>query len=87
MASQGTVIQDWRDVMVMFGLGQPSARAFVAGVTSATLLYCAGYPQDAFREDGGIKPCSLLSPGPDSVGYKHFLVIPAVVTGAVFLFT
>ena len=87
MASQGTLVQDWRDVMVLFGLGQPTARAFVAGVTSATLLYCSGYPSQAFREDGSIKPCSLLSPGPDSVGSKHFLVIPAVVTAAVYLFT
>lgn len=87
MAARGTVVQDWRDVMVMFGLGQPTARAFVAGVGAATLLYFAGFPGEAFREDGSLKPLSLLSPGPDSVGSKHFLVLPAVVTGAVFLFT
>lgn len=82
-----TMVQDWRDVMVMMGLGQPSARAFVVGVGAATLAYCAGFPHGAFREDGSMKPCSLLSPGPDSVASKHFLVIPAVLAGAVYLFT
>lgn len=82
-----TVVQDWRDVMVMFGLGTPSARAFVAGVGAATLAYCATYPSEAFREDGSLKPCSLLSPGPDGVGAKHFLVVPTVLAGAVYLFT
>ena len=83
----GTMVQDWRDVMVMFGLGQPAARAFVAGVSVATLAYTASFPAEAFREDGSLAPSSVLSPGPDSVGSKHFLVIPAVVAGAVYLFT
>ena len=87
MAARGTVVQDWRDVMVMFGLGQPAARAFVAGVGATALLYATGYPGEAFREDGGIKPLSLLSPGPDSVGAKHFLVLPVAIAGAVYLFT
>ena len=81
------MVQDWRDVMVMFGLGQPSSRAFVAGVGAATLAYVASFPAEAFREDGSLAPSALLSPGPDSVGSKHFLVIPAVVAGAVYLFT
>lgn len=87
MATRGTLVQDWRDVMVLVGLGQPLARAFVAGVGTATLLYATGTPSAGFRDDGSIKPFSLLSPGPDSVGSKHFLVLPVAIAGAVYLFT
>lgn len=87
MAARGTVVQDWRDVMVMFGLGSPVSRAFVAGVGATALLYATGYPAAAFNEEGGIKPLSLLSPGPDGVGAKHFLVLPVAIATGVFLFT
>ena len=85
--SKGFVVQDWRDVMVMAGLGQPVSRAFVVGVAAASVLYATGYPRDAFNEEGGIRPLALLSPGPDGVNAKHFLVIPVALAGAAYLFT
>jgi len=78
---------DPRDVMVSLGLGQPQSRAFCAAVAASSLFYFAGYPKDAFREDGTIRPFAPLTPGPDGVTEKHFLVIPLAVATAVFLFT
>ena len=78
---------DPRDVLVSMGLGRPSSRAFVAAVGAASILYFAGWPKDAFREDGTLRPFAPLAPGPDGVLEKHFLVCPAVVATAVFLFT
>lgn len=80
-------MQDWRDVMVVMGLGTPASRAFVAGVAATGLLYSSGYPKEAFREDGTIKPFGPLTPGPDGVSQKHFLVLPLVVATSVYLFT
>jgi hypothetical protein len=77
---------DYRDVLVSVGLGRPAARGFVAGVATASLLYCTGTPKDAFDENGACKPFALLSPGPDST-MQHFLAIPITVAVAVYLFT
>ena len=81
------MVKGWRDVMVMFGLGKPVSRAFVAGVAAAGLAYTAGFPKAAFDDEGGMRPFALLSPGPDSVYEKHFLVVPVAVATAVYLFT
>ena len=68
------------------GLGKPSSRAFVIGVTAAGLLYLAGRPKASFREDGTIKPCRLLSPEPDAT-MTHFLLFPVGAAVAGYLFT
>lgn len=81
------MVKNWRDVLGVMGLGTPVARGFVAGVAATAVCYAASYPQEAFREDGTIKPFSPLSPGPDGVRSKHFLVVPLVVATATFLFT
>jgi len=81
------MVQDWRDIAVVMGLGAPASRAFVAGVAATTLLYAAGYPKESFNEDGSMRPFAPITPGPYGVTSKHFLVIPVVVAGAVFLFT
>ena len=75
------------DALVVLGLGSPSARAFVAFVASATALYAAGLPRDAFDENGKIRPFEPLTSGPDGVLAKHFLVLPTAVAAAVGLFT
>jgi len=76
-----------RDAMVTLGLGHPASRAFCAGTAATSVLYASGYPKDAFREDGSMRPFSLLTPGPDGVSSKHFLVLPIGITLAVYLFT
>lgn len=80
-------IQNWQDAAVAVGLGTPTSRAFVAAVAATGILYATGYPGDAFREDGSLRPFSPLSPGPDGVLSTHFLVLPVVIAGGVFLFT
>ena len=76
-----------RDVLVAVGLGSPISRAFVAAVASTSLFYFANFPKAAFREDGTIRPFAPLTPGPDGVTEKHFLVAPLAITTAVYLFT
>ena len=78
---------DPRDVLVSLGLGNPSARAFVAGIATTGLLYFSGFPKGAFREDGSIRPFAPLTPGPDGVTEKHFLVAPIAIATAAYLFT
>lgn len=76
-----------RGMLVKMGLAQPSSRAFVAGVTAAGLLYIAGKPNAAFREeDGSMKPFSLISSELDTTT-THFLLLPSAVAIAAFLFT
>ncbi len=81
------MVQDWRDMAVLMGLGTPTSRAFVAGVAATALLYATGYPGEAFGEDGSIRPFAPLTPGPDGVTTKHFLVLPVAVAASAFLFT
>lgn len=76
----------WQDIAVKCGLGKPSARCFVAGVTVASVLYFAGQPRSAFTEEGKVRPFTPLSPGPDGT-YNHFLVAPLAAATAVYLFT
>ncbi len=73
--------------LVSLGLGKPISRAFVAGTVATSVLYASGYPKDAFRDDGSMRPFALLSPGPDGVTGKHFLVLPLGISLAVYLFT
>jgi hypothetical protein len=77
----------YAEMMARTGMGSAWSRCFVAGVGVAALLYCVGFPKEGFREDGSIRPCSLLTPGPDGVLSKHFLVAPLVVATAVVLFS
>lgn len=77
----------WRDVLVTMGLGQPLARAFVAGVAGVTVLYAAGYPREAFDEDGNIRPFAPLTPLADGVTSKHFLVLPLTIAAAAYILT
>lgn len=76
-----------KDALVTLGLGKPSARAFVAGITSAAILYFAGYPNEAFRDDGTLRPFAPITPGPDGVKAKHFLVLPLGIAVGAYLFT
>ena len=73
-------------VLVHMGLGQPMSRAFVAGAVVGAVSLVAKYPQAAFRDDGSMKPLSLLSAEPDATN-THFLLVPVVGAAAVFLFT
>tara|TARA_Y100000004_G_scaffold185834_1_gene236591 strand:- start:167 stop:427 length:261 start_codon:yes stop_codon:yes gene_type:complete len=75
-----------RGVLYKLGLGQPIARAFVAAVVVGGVLYVAGQPKVAFREDGSMKPARLLSPAPDAT-HTHFLLAPVAAGAAAFLFT
>lgn len=76
-----------REVLVSLGLGKPSARAFVAGVAATGVFYFAKYPTGAFRDDGTVRPFGPLTPGPDGVTEKHFLVAPMLIATAVYLCT
>ena len=80
------VPSDFRSVMVVLGMGNPASRAFVAGTAAAGVAYLSGYPKQAFRDDGSMKPLKFISPDPDATN-THFLLIPAVAAAAVFLFT
>jgi hypothetical protein len=73
--------------LAALGLGTPSARAFVAGTASLGVLYAAGYPKQAFRDDGSMRPFAPLTPGPDGVSGSHFLVLPLTIATVAFLFT
>ena len=79
-------VTDMHGIMVKLGLGQPISRAFVAGVVVAGVSYLAKYPKASFREDGSMKPLSFLSAEPDATT-THFLLVPVVSAGAVYLFT
>ena len=61
-------------VLVHMGLGQPMSRAFVAGAVVGAVSLVAKYPQAAFRDDGSMKPLSLLSAEPDATN-THFLLV------------
>ena len=76
-----------KDALVALGLGRPVARSFVAAVAVAGGMYIVGKPNDAFTDDGAIRPFAPLTPGPDGVTFKHFLVVPLVAATAVYLFT
>jgi hypothetical protein len=78
---------DPRDVLVSLGLGRPSARAFVVGVAATGIFYFAKYPSGGFRDDGTVRPFGPLTPGPDGVTDKHFLVAPMIIATAVYLCT
>jgi len=86
MAAVVETVDGVRGILVKCGLGQPSSRAFCAGVTAAGLLYIAGKPAAAFREDGSMRPFSLLSQELDATT-THFLLLPSMVALATFLFT
>ncbi len=75
-----------RGVLVKCGLASPSSRGFVAGVATAGVLYLAGKPAAAFREDGSMKPLAFFSPEPDAT-LTHFLLLPTVAVVATCLFT
>ena len=75
------------DALVVLGLGQPTSRAFVAFVASASALYAAGVPKEAYDDSGNIRPFEPLTSGPDGVSTKHFLVLPVAIATAVWLFT
>ena len=79
-------VTDARGILVKLGLGQPMSRAFVAGCAAATVAFAVKHPSESFREDGSIKPLKWLSPSPDATN-THFLLVPAVAAGAVYLFT
>ena len=71
----------------MLGLGTPVSRAFVAFVASATALYAAGLPKEAFDEQHNIRPFEPLTSGPNGVLTQHFLVLPTAIATAVFFFS
>ena len=79
-------VEGVRGLLVKMGLAQPVSRAFVAGTLAAGLVYLSGYPKEAFREDGSIKPLKYLSPEPDAT-HAHFLLVPVATAVAVGLFT
>jgi len=79
-------VDGMRGIMVKMGLGQPASRAFVAMAVAAGVLYAAGKPAAAFREDGSMKPLAMLSAELDATT-THFLLIPSAVGVAAWLFT
>lgn len=79
-------ITNWQGVLVKVGLAQPASRAFVASVTVAGVAYLAGLPKASFRADGSMKPLAFLSPDPEATT-THFLLVPVVAAGVVYLFT
>ena len=80
------VIEGWRGLAVNCGLGTPIARATTAFVGAGIVCYVMGYPNNAFRRDGSLRPHSSLSMSPEATS-SHFILTPLVVAGAVFLFT
>jgi len=79
-------IRGSRGVMVHMGLGQPATRAFVVGAVAGAVALAVKFPAAAFREDGSMKPLSVLSAEPDATN-THFLLVPVVAAAAAFLFT
>ena len=79
-------IRGSRGVMVHMGLGQPATRAFVVGAVAGAVALAVKFPAAAFREDGSMKPLSVLSAEPDAT-HTHFLLVPVVAAAAAFLFT
>lgn len=79
-------IRGTRGVMVHMGLGQPATRAFVVGAVAGAVALAVKFPAAAFREDGSMKPLSVLSAEPDATN-THFLLVPVVAAAAAFLFT
>jgi hypothetical protein len=86
MAGVFEAVTDVRGIMVRLGLAQPSSRAFVIGTAAAGVAYLARFPKQAFRDDGSMKPLSLLSSEPDATN-THFLLVPVIAAGAGYLFT
>lgn len=79
-------IKGTRGVLVHMGLGQPATRAFVVGAVAGAVALAVKFPAAAFREDGSMKPLSVLSAEPDATN-THFLLVPVVAAAAAFLFT
>lgn len=86
MASTVDVIDDYRALLVKVGLGEPLSRALAVGALTAGVTYLAKFPNEAFRDDGSVKPLKYLSPEPDAT-YTHFLLLPVVIATATYLFT
>ena len=61
MATDAPTKLGYAEMMARMGMGSAWSRCFVAGVGVAALLYCVGFPKEGFREDGSIRPCSLLN--------------------------
>ena len=76
-----------RQALSALGLGKPASRAFVVGIGATALLYAVGYPKEAFLDDGSMRPFKPITPGPDGVTAKHFLVLPLGIATAAYLFT
>ena len=79
-------IQGARGVLVKVGLGNPTARGFVAGAAVGVLAYSFRMPDCCFDEEGQVRPFKALSASPHAT-YAHFLLVPVVAAGAVALLT
>lgn len=80
------VIEGTRGIMVKVGLGQPAARAFVAGTAVGLLAYALKVPQMSFDDKGEMRPLKGLSNAP-SASYTHFLGVPLATAAVFYLFT
>ena len=74
-------------ILVYLGLGQPTARAFVAGTLAGLVAYTLKWPSQAFEEETNeMRPFKLLSQAPHAT-YNHFLAVPLTVGTLAFIFT
>jgi hypothetical protein len=79
-------IEGLRGILVYVGLGNPLARAFVAGTVVGLGLYVAKMPTASFDEKGQMRPFKPLSKAPNATN-AHFLAAPLGAAAAAFLFT
>lgn len=78
MQSQA-VVEGWKGVMHVNGLGTPGRRAFTAAVLAGIAAWAMKYPQTAWGPDGKVRPLRALSPRNDAVNPgDHFLRAPLI---------
>jgi hypothetical protein len=79
-------VEGARGILVSIGLGQPAARAFVAGTAVGLVAYALKMPSMAFDDDGEMRPLKGLSNAPTAT-YTHFLGVPLTAAILVSIFT
>ena len=74
-----------RGALVTLGLGSPTARGIAALSILGITLYASKLPYSAFDDEGAMKIWKPLSLKADEGCWCHFLVLPVVLSTAVFL--
>lgn len=76
MQSQA-IVEGWKGVMYVNGLGTPMNRAFTAAVLTGIIAGVMKYPTKGWGRDGKMRPLRGLSARGDAVGVRdHFLTYP-----------